>query len=100
MLTASHIKPWAVCSSSAGRLDVENGLLLAPHVDRLFDREFICFEEDGMVTVSTKFSGGVLGALGLSALEGGGFGSFTSKQKEYLRFHRENVFLAALSDAT
>lgn len=30
LLRASHIKPWADCATDAERLDVYNGLLLAP----------------------------------------------------------------------
>ncbi|MBK8265335.1 MAG: HNH endonuclease [Nannocystis sp.] len=41
LLRASHIKPWADCESDAERLDVHNGLLLAPHLDAAFDRGFI-----------------------------------------------------------
>ena len=37
LLRASHIKPWASCDSDEERLDVFNGLLLAPHLDALFD---------------------------------------------------------------
>lgn len=37
LLRASHIKPWAVCASDEERLDVFNGLLLAPTLTRLFD---------------------------------------------------------------
>jgi putative restriction endonuclease len=40
LLRASHIKPWAKCDSDNERLDVFNGLLLAPHVDALFDGGF------------------------------------------------------------
>lgn len=35
MLVASHIKPWRDCSN-VERLDGNNGLLLSPHVDKLF----------------------------------------------------------------
>jgi len=32
LLVASHIKPWADCTTDAERLDVFNGLLLAPNL--------------------------------------------------------------------
>jgi len=41
LLRASHIKPWAACAADAERLDVYNGLLLAPHLDALFDAGLI-----------------------------------------------------------
>jgi hypothetical protein len=39
-LRASHIKPWRK-SSDIEKIDGNNGLMLAPHVDFLFDRGFI-----------------------------------------------------------
>lgn len=46
VLVASHIKPWSK-SSNQERLDPCNGLLLAAHVDRLFDRGLVSFADDG-----------------------------------------------------
>lgn len=45
LLTASHIKPWRN-STNEQRLDGMNGLMLAAHVDRLFDRHLLSFRED------------------------------------------------------
>ena len=50
-LRASHCKPWRD-SSNEERLDGENGLLLTPNADHLFDRGFIGFEDNGDVRVS------------------------------------------------
>src|SRR5471032_2878361 len=50
-LRASHCKPWRD-SSNEERLDGENGLLLTPNADHLFDRGFIGFEDNGDVLVS------------------------------------------------
>ena len=44
LLVASHIKPWRE-SSNEERLDPMNGVLLAAHVDKLFDRFLMSFEE-------------------------------------------------------
>jgi putative restriction endonuclease len=52
LLRASHIKPWAKCNTDAERLDVFNGLLLAPHLDAAFDGGFITVADDGAVIVS------------------------------------------------
>ena len=52
LLRASHIKPWADCDTDAERLDVFNGLLLAPHFDAAFDSGFITIAEDGTVLFS------------------------------------------------
>lgn len=43
LLVASHIKPWRD-STSEERLDPANGLLLAVHADKLFDRHLLSFD--------------------------------------------------------
>lgn len=67
LLRASHIKPWAGCADDDERLDVFNGLLLAPHVDALFDGGWISFEDSGAVIVSEALPAEAFGPLGVSA---------------------------------
>ena len=50
-LRASHIKAWAKCDTNDDRLDANNGLMLAPHIDHLFDKAYISFEDDGTLIV-------------------------------------------------
>jgi predicted restriction endonuclease len=50
-LIASHCKPWRD-STNEERLNGENGLLLTPSIDHLFDRGFIGFEDNGELIVS------------------------------------------------
>ncbi len=50
-LVASHTKPWRD-STNEERLDGENGLLLTPTIDHLFDKGFISFEDKGDLIVS------------------------------------------------
>ena len=50
-LIASHIKPWKV-SDNVLRLDGSNGLTLAPRIDRLFDKGYITFSQDGSLFLS------------------------------------------------
>ncbi len=47
ILVASHIVAWSECSTNAERLDVDNGLLLTPNLDKLFDRPLVSFGDDG-----------------------------------------------------
>lgn len=89
-LVASHIKPWAA-SDNAERLDGHNGLLLAPHVDRLFDRGWISFDDDGTLLVADDQSTKALSTWGLPGA-GQNAGAFTAGQKRYLAFHRTEVF--------
>lgn len=46
LLIASHIKPWRD-STPKERLDAANGLLLATHVDKLFDKHLLSFKQEG-----------------------------------------------------
>lgn len=55
VLRASHIKPWRE-ASNAERLNPFNGLLLCAHIDALFDRHLISFEDDGLLLVSSLLS--------------------------------------------
>lgn len=86
-LRASHIKPWRK-SSDIEKIDGNNGLMLAPHVDFLFDRGLISFEDDGTLIVSAQIEDGALESWGLP--ENMNVGAFSPKQAIYLKFHREN----------
>ena len=89
-LIASHIKPWRVATNEE-RLDPNNGLMLSPNVDHLFDRGFISFSGDGSLAVASTLDASILNRLGVPA-DLGRIGSFNSVQREYLEFHRQLVF--------
>lgn len=91
-LRASHCKPWRE-SSNVERLDGENGLLLTPNADHLFDRGFIGFGDDGELLVSPVAHRESLGRLGIAWDSRTNVGRFTQGQRTYLGYHRENVFL-------
>jgi hypothetical protein len=93
-LIASHIKPWRVATNQE-RLDGQNGLLLSPNIDFLFDRGFISFGDDGKLLVSPVADTDCLRRLGVPIAGPVSVGLFTSKQREYLSYHRQNVFLEA-----
>lgn len=89
LLRASHIKPWADCATDAERLDVFNGLLLAPHLDAAFDRGFITLDVEGSVVVAALSAESriVLGLDGpMKRTE------LATCHHRYLAWHREHVF--------
>ena len=94
LLVASHIKPWRACTTAAERLDGANGLLLAPHIDRLFDIGLITFAADGAMQVSASLDEPARRCLGLADAMATGVGAFTERQETYLAHHREHVFLS------
>lgn len=66
-LVASHIVPWRACETNEERLDVNNGLLLSPNLDKLFDRSLIAFSDNGALLVSPNLRPGDAIALGICA---------------------------------
>lgn len=91
-LVASHCKPWRD-STNEERLDGENGLLLTPSIDHLFDRGFIGFEDSGRLIISPVAHRQSLQRMGIDTTTIVNVGSFTTGQKRFLDFHRQFVLL-------
>lgn len=91
-LRASHCKPWRDASNEE-RLNGENGLLLTPSMDHLFDRGFITFEDHGQIIVSPVAHLDSLSRMGLDTKHLPNVGIFSSGQQKFLEFHRDNVLL-------
>lgn len=90
VLIASHIKPWKDCSNKE-RLDTNNGLLLIPNLDKLFDKGLITFQGNGKIQISSKLTTDDLKSLNVTPhLQIRRIPS--QSQKGYLDFHRENIF--------
>ena len=88
-LRASHIKPWRA-STTFEKLDGNNGLLLSPHIDHLFDQGFISFTDDGALLVSPEADADTLILWWIEPE--GNYGPFRAEQLPYLAFHRDFVF--------
>jgi predicted restriction endonuclease len=85
-LVASHIKPWRDCDNSE-RLSGSNGLLLSPHVDKLFDRHWISFDSGGELIWQHEAAGEALRCWGI---EGANLiRPFSREQEAFLSNHRE-----------
>jgi hypothetical protein len=99
-LKASHIQPWAA-STNLDRLDANNGLMLSPHIDHLFDKADISFNDDGTLLASSDIRR-LLGQWGveldnLAALAR----PFVPEQIRFLKKHRERFFERhGLADST
>lgn len=90
-LRASHIKPWAAANESE-RICRENGLLLTPSVDLLFDRGWISFQNNGELLVTPKLPDQVIDRIGLDLTPGRKCGSFSPKQTGFLEYHRDCIY--------
>jgi hypothetical protein len=91
-LRASHCKPWRD-STNDERLDGENGLLLTPSIDHLFDRGFISFRDDGALLISPVADRPSLMKMGVEIAREYNAGQFTPRQQHFLEYHRDAVFL-------
>ena len=88
ILIASHIKPW-IKSTDDERMDGDNGLLLAPHVDKLFDKGLITFNADGTIKLSKYLHTSVMDSW---CIEISKKYQLSNKQREYMKYHRDNIF--------
>jgi len=89
LLIASHIKPWRD-STNSERLDGNNGLLLSPHADQLFDAGRISFGSDGQVLTRDDETRSVMQMWALDYTRN--VGTFTEGQKKHLHYHRTVIF--------
>jgi hypothetical protein len=83
-LIARHFNAnrWRDCKNDE-RPDGENGLLLTPSIDHLFDRGFIGFEDNGALIVSPVAHKPSLDRMGIDTKGIVNVGTFTSGQKGF-----------------
>lgn len=91
LLVASHIKPWIV-SNNEERLSEENGLLLSPTYDKLFDYGLITFTNQGKIIFSSQLTIGDRTKLQLSTDTSYNL-KLSTKMIEHLDYHRDVIFV-------
>lgn len=87
-LVASHIKPW-VYSKPNEKLDDNNGFLLCPNHDALFDGGFISFKDDGSILISDEVS--EIDRIFMN-IKSDMHIELTAKNREYLKWHRDHIY--------
>lgn len=87
-LVASHIKPWSQ-SNYQERLDVNNGLLLCPNHDTLFDKGYISFDDDGTIMISNGLDDATKVFLNVNESMNIRMNEST---KEYMKWHWKNIY--------
>lgn len=86
ILIASHIVPWKG-STNDERLDVNNGILLSPTYDALFDKHLISFENNGKIIFSNSLLKSNYNEIGITGKEL--IKNFSTDNYTYLERHRE-----------
>jgi HNH endonuclease len=92
VVEACHLKPWKISLDPDERLDPENGICLVANLHRLFDAGLITFDDAGLMRVSGWLSREDQMSLklkGRTRIRS----PLTAKQKNYLMFHRDTIFL-------
>lgn len=87
-LIASHIKPWKNCNHQE-RLDPNNGLLLCPNHDKLFDSGIISFHDSGKILVSDTIDNLNLNAFNIKK---NATIVINNSAKKNMKWHRKNIF--------
>lgn len=90
LLIASHIKPWCV-SRKEEKVDVNNGLLLSPLYDRLFDKGFITFDSERRMVISTWLSQDNRMKLYVPEELTANY-PVSKEREEYMDYHRNKIF--------
>lgn len=88
LLIASHIKPWSE-SNKKEKTDADNGFMLCPNHDKLFDEGYISFTDSGEICISSRLSDddrillNVSDSMTIVLTEG---------NKKYIEYHRNHKF--------
>lgn len=87
---ASHIKPWR-SSNNQERLSPENGLLLSPIYDKLFDIGLITFDNDFKIIISPKLSEDNIARIQIET-EKVYIDNPSDEMLKNMHYHRTNIF--------
>lgn len=88
LLIASHIKPYSE-SNNEEKYDINNGLLLTPTFDKLFDLNLISFTNAGEILLSANLDIEDLQSLGVTGNEKLKMGKVAKSTLNYLEYQRE-----------
>lgn len=95
LLIASHIKAWKDCNNTDKiekneRGSLNNVLLLCATHDKLFDKGYISFDENGEILISKLLSPEIYHLVNIN--KNITINIKSDLQKQYLEFHRKNIF--------
>ena len=94
VLIASHIVPWKRASNEQ-RLDVDNGILLSPTYDALFDKHLITFDNNGRILLSDQIDQKTFNRIGVDGK--GKLRMLNEGTLHYLHEHQEQFHMAETS---
>lgn len=86
LLVASHIKPWAN-SDNRERMDVFNGFLLLPNIDRTFEYGYVSFSKSGQILIAKSLPDPELAGIRKDMRI-----NLAGEHERYLKYHRDHKF--------
>ena len=86
LLIASHIVSWQL-SNDEEKLDKYNGLPLSPSIDKLFDRGYVSFSDNGELLLNDRIDPNLIKKLGIP--HNAKIYGLQAEHKIYLKRHRE-----------
>lgn len=90
ILIASHIKPYSVCKPIE-KFSIENGLILCPNHDKLFDKGYLSFSTDGQLIINYRIlNENDFFNLGINI--DSKISVNNKVMSDYLNFHNKNVY--------
>lgn len=92
LLRASHLKPWAACSTDTERLYLYNGLLLSAYWDAALDRGLVTLQDDGTLLLSEQLTSSARQLLSPDARSKICVHRFEAAHLPYFQYHREQVW--------
>lgn len=66
LLIASHILPYSKCRNKKNMINHNNGLLLCPMHDALFDKKYISFNVNGNIVINSKIDHNLYDSLNIN----------------------------------
>lgn len=90
LLIASHIRPWH-SANNYERLSTENGLLLSPLYDKLFDIGLISFSNDMRIIISKELSNQDISKIGIESNKPYLYSPSQELQLN-MQYHRTKIF--------
>lgn len=91
LLVASHIKPYAACNDKE-KYDPNNGFILSPLYDKLFDRGLITFSDDKRVHISNWLYPRDRERIGIIDNQHFHLMPLNDERIKYLKYHNQYVF--------
>jgi len=96
LLIASHIVSWQLANNKE-KLDQFNGLPLSPSIDKLFDKGFVSFDDNGGLLINPNICKSTVEKLGIAI--DSKIANLQPEHRKYLKRHRDSYGISEIKKA-